>query len=570
MILARLGALILRHPWRLLAAVAAAAATVLAGVGLMTSSGYLISAAALRPPILDLILVLVAVRFFGISRAALRYLERLIAHDLTFKLLLQLRVWFYDRLEPLAPARLMGLRSGDLLGRIVGDVERLQEVYLRVLAPLLVAMIVTVTVSAALAWFDTQLALVTFLFLALNGIGVPLGVRRLARGLGRRQVALRAELNAFLVDRLQGVQDLLAFGLEHDSAGQLEHLNRELESLQRRQARITGLQDSLSHLSAWTGLWTVLWVAIPLITQGQLEGVLLAFLALGVLSSFEAVQNLGTAFQHLEASEASAARLFQVIDQTEPAPVPTAPQTLPDTDDIRFENVSFAYETRPILAEIDFILPTGRKLAVVGASGSGKSTLLHLLVRFQDPDHGRITLGGTDLRALDPELLRTRFAVLGQDAHLFDTTLRNNLQLARPNASDSELIAAVEQAGLGAWLRALPDGLDTWCEERGSRFSGGERRRLSLAQALLKNAPILVLDEPLANLDGVQEHRLLDTVAAVGQRCSILMVTHRLIRMEFWDEILVLHHGRIADRGTHQELMHRPGWYPRMARGMAH
>jgi ATP-binding cassette, subfamily C, bacterial CydC len=566
MILARLTSLILKHPWRLLAAVLAASATVLAGVGLMTSSGYLISRAAQRPPILDLLVVIVSVRFFGISRAALRYLERLIAHDLTFKLLLQLRGWFYDRLEPLAPAALSEFRSGDLLSRIVGDVERLQDVYLRVIAPVVVAIIVSVIVCASLALLDPRLAAVTLAFLTLNGIGVPLGVRRLAQGLGRQQVRLRAQLNSFLVDQLHGVQELLAYNLESESGRQMQTLNQELESIQKRHATWTGMQDALSHLSAWIGMSCILLLAIPSIAQGQLDGVLLALLALGVLSSFEAVQNLGTAFQHLEASETAAARLFQIIDRAPPIAVSPVPQALPTSTALQFQGVGFSYESRPTLHDVSFSLPPRRKLAIVGASGSGKSTLFHLLLRFQDPQQGRITLGDVDLRHLDPDAARSRFAVVTQDTHLFNTTLRNNLALARPGASEAHCIQALQDAGLGTWLRALPKGLDTPCGERGSRFSGGERRRLAMAQALLTAAPILLLDEPLAHLDGANEARLLDTIALLANRMSILMATHRLVRMEFWDEILVLHEGRVLERGTHPELVRRSGWYSRMLR----
>jgi ATP-binding cassette, subfamily C, bacterial CydC len=561
MILARLSNLLLRHPWRFLGAVLAACATVLAGVGLMTSSGYLISRAAQRPPILDLMVVIVSVRFFGISRAALRYLERLIAHDLTFKLLLELRGWFYDRLEPLAPGPLMSFRSGDLLSRIVGDVERLQDVYLRVIAPTLVAIIVSGIVCVALAWFDPRLALVTLTFLALHGIGVPVGARHWARGLGRRQVQVRAELNAFLVDRLHGVQDLLACGMERDSIRRVEQLNGELLTLQQRQATRTGLQDALGHLCAWTGMWLVLLLAIPAIAQGQIDGVHLALLALGVLSSFEAVQNLGAAFQHLESAETSATRLFQVIDHPASVSAPDQPKPLPDTNTVCFEGVSFAYEAQPAIRDIDLTLEPGRKVAIVGASGSGKSTLIHLLLRFHDPNQGRITLGGIDLRDLDPDMVRTRFAVVAQDAHLFNTTLRNNLTLARLSASDPDCIEALRMAGLGEWFQRLPEGLDTPCGERGSRFSGGERRRLAMAQAWLKAAPVLVLDEPLANLDGANETRLLDAIATAARHKSILMATHRLIRMEFWDEILVLRRGQIIERGRHQDLCRRPGWY---------
>jgi ATP-binding cassette, subfamily C, bacterial CydC len=529
MILTRLLNLIGQYPWRLLAAVLAASATILAGVGLMTSSGYLISRAAQRPPILDLLVVIVSVRFFGISRAALRYLERLVAHDLTFKLLLQLRGWFYDRLEPLAPAPLIGFHSGDLLSRIVGDVERLQEVYLRVLAPALTATIVSLTVCSALAWFDPQLALVTLAFLTANGVGVPLLLRHLAQGLGRKQVHLRAELNTLLVDRLHGVQDLLAFGMEQDSIRQIDTLNRQLETIQKRHSTLTGLQDSLSHLSAWSGTWLVLFLAIPAISQGHIAGTHLALLALGVLSSFEAVQNLGTAFQHLESAETSASRLFQVIDRPNPVPHPDIPHPLPTSNTVQFENVSFAYESRETLRDINFTLQQQRRIALVGTSGSGKTTLLHLLLRFHDPTRGRITLGGTDLRTLDPNALRTRFAVVSQDAHLFNTTIRNNLTIARPNATDPELIHALHQAGLGQWLHSLPNHLNTPCGERGNRFSGGERRRLAMAQALLKAAPILVLDEPLANLDHTNEKHLLNSLATIAQHKSVLVATHRFI-----------------------------------------
>jgi ATP-binding cassette, subfamily C, bacterial CydC len=504
------------------------------------------------------------VRFFGISRAALRYLERLIAHDLTFKLLLQLRGWFYDRLEPLAPAPLMGFRAGDLLSRIVGDVERLQDVYLRVIAPTLVAIIVSVTVCAALAWFDPRLALVTMTFLALNGVGVPVLVRRMAAGFGRRQIQWRAELNTFLVDRLHGVQDVLAFGMEHESVRQVEHFNLKLEALQKRQATLTGLQDALSHLSAWTGMWLVLLLAIPAVAMGELAGVHLALLVLGVLGSFEAVQNLGTAFQHLESAETSAARLFQVIDQPSSITVAANPQPLPASNAVRFERVCFAHENRSTVQDIDISLDEGRTIAIVGASGSGKSTLLHLLLRFHDPSHGRVTLGGIDLRDMDPDSVRSRFAVVTQDSHLFNTTLRNNLLLARPDASPQDCLQALQMAGLSEWFSSLPDGFDTACGERGSRFSGGERRRLAMAQAWLKSAPILVLDEPLANLDGANETRLLDSIAAGAPHKSVLMATHRLIRMDFWDEILVLRGGRIIERGRHQDLIRRPSWYRAM------
>jgi ATP-binding cassette, subfamily C, bacterial CydC len=558
--------LTLRHPWRLAAAVLAAVATVVAGVGLMASSGYLISRAALRPPILELTVVLVGVRFFGISRAGLRYVERLVSHDLTFKILLELRGWFYDRLEPLAPGRVSGWRSGDLLGRIVGDVERLQNVYLRVVAPVLVALIAVALTCGWLAWFNVTLALVTAGFLGMNGIVVPWLVRVWSRGYGRRQVKLRGELNAYLVDRIQGVQDVLAFGMEGSAARRVAELNGALESLQRRQASVTGLHEGLSHGCAWLGTATVLWLSVPLVLDGSLGGVLLAMLALAVLSSFEAVQNLGVAFQHHEASEAAAARLFEVLDPTRAIADVQGwdSMPMPGSSEVSFEHVFFRYGTEGTIKDVDFRIDQGRRIAVVGASGAGKSTLIHLMLRFQEVEGGRILLGGTDIRRLDEESLRNRFAVVAQDAHVFNTTLRHNLRIAQADATDGEMVGALELAGLGAWLNSAPEGLDAPCGNRGGRLSGGERRRLAMAQALLRDAPIVLLDEPLANLDGANETLIMETIASKWHGRSVFMVTHRLLRMEWWDEILVLRAGSIAERGTHLELMRRGGYYRRI------
>lgn len=560
----RITGLLRRHPWRTLASILAASATVLAGVGLMSTSGHLISRAALQPPILELMVLLVGVRFFGIARAVLRYAERLVSHDLTFKLLLELRGWFYDRLEPLAPAGLAGFRAGDLLSRIIGDVETLQHLYLRVVAPVFVAGLVSLIVVAGLAWFDPGIALATLGFLLLNGVGVPILVRRLARGLGDRQVRLRGELNTFLVDRIQGLPDLLACGMEDEAGRKVESLSRELETLQRRQAGISGLQEGLGHLTAFAGLWTTLWLAIPLIQSGRLEGVVLALLALGVLSSFEAVQGLGPAFQHLESSATAASRLYAILEQPPPVTVLEQASPLPESHAIGCEGVCFAYDGRDVLQNIDFRLEPGRRIAVVGASGSGKSTLLDLLLRFRDPRAGRVTFGGVDLRHLDPERLRTRFAVMSQDTHLFDTTVRANVALARPNTPEPALHEVLTRVGLKDWLAGLPAGLDTLCGEHGHRFSGGERRRLALARALLQDAPVLLLDEPFANLDRHGERSLLETIRRIDDGRSVLLITHRLIGMDRWDEILVLQDGCLVERGCHADLLRAGGLYRRM------
>jgi ATP-binding cassette subfamily C protein CydC len=309
-----------------------------------------------------------------------------------------------------------------------------------------------------------------------------------------------------------------------------------------------------------------LWLAVPLVLDGSLGGVLLAMLALAVLSSFEAVQNLGSAFQHHEASEAAATRLFEVIDPCRAVAYVQEPDSMPmpASNEVSFEHVFFRYETEATIEDVDFRIDVGRRIAVVGASGAGKSTLIHLMLRFREVERGRITLGGVDIRSLDEESLRRRFAVVAQDAHVFNTTLRHNLRIAKADATDTEMFGALEQAGLDAWLNSAPEGLDAPCGSRGGRLSGGERRRLALAQALLRDAPIVLLDEPLANLDAGNEALIMETIASKSHGRSVLMVTHRLLRMEWWDEILVLRAGRIVERGTHQELVQMGGYYSRM------
>ena len=551
--------------WMILATLLGVA-TIGSSIGLMTLSAYLIARAALHPSIADLSLAIVGVRFFGIARGLFRYGERYFAHHLTLRLLARVRTWFYAALEPLAPARLLHYQSGDLLARIVADVETLDNFYLRAVAPPAVALLIAVLAACLVGRFDPRLAVTLLAFFLVAGVGVPLLARQLSRPVGRRMVQLRAALNAALIDGIQGLAELLAFGQERRHLGRVQALRREMTALQARMARIAGLHQALTGLLVNLATVTLVALAIPLVRNGQMDGVYLAVVALAVLSSFEAVLPLPAAFQYLDASLEAARRLDEITTASPAVADPPVPCPAPTVCDLQVKDLRFAYEPgeRPVLDGVTFSLPPGGLLAVVGPSGAGKTTLANLLVRFWDPEAGQIRLGGRDLRDYNQQEVRHLIAVVAQHTHLFNATIRDNLLLARPDAGQEQLVQAARQAQIHDWIASLPEGYDTWIGEQGLQLSAGQRQRLAIARALLQDAPILILDEPTANLDALNERDILATLRGVMAGRTSLLITHRLLGLETAGEILVLHAGRVVERGRHHELMQMAGLYSRM------
>ena len=546
--------------------------TVVANTGLLALASYVIAAAALHPPLIALSVPLALVRIAGVGRAFARYGERIVSHDVTFRLLARLRGRFYERLAPLLPARLLDFRSGDLLSRMVEDVEELENVYGRVFTPLAVAALTIALVGAALWSFAPMLALAAVGVLLVAGIGVPALALLLGRANGRRQIALRAERQTALIDGVQGLADLLAYGRGADQAARIAALDRQLGAANRRAVLVEGLQGALGEALTFGSLAIILALAIPTAASGRFGAVYLAAIAMIVLGAFEAITPLGRAFAALGRSLTASGRIFAVIDAVPAVNDPPQPRPLALTAPpaLTFSGVTFGYDpAQPVLRDIDFTVVPGARVALVGPSGAGKSTLVGLTLRFWEPTTGTIALDGHDLRDYAQEELRRALATVAQDGYLFSDTLRNNVLLAVPDASDDAIVAALSRAGLTDLLHQLPHGLDTWLGEHGLRLSGGERQRVLLARALLRDAPLLILDEPTANLDPVTEAALLATLhrEAVGR--STLMITHRLVQMAGFDLILVLDEGRIVARGTHDELLAQGGLYHDLYRQQA-
>jgi thiol reductant ABC exporter CydC subunit len=522
-------------------AVALGALTVVFGAGLMGTAGYLISRAAERPAILSLTAAIVGVRFFGLARPATRYLERLASHDLALRVLARVRVRVYRRIEPLAPAQLEGYRDGDLLARMVADVDALQGLHLRAVGPPLVAVAAGAVCVGVTAAFLPAAGLVLAAGLIVGGVAVPACAGALARRAGRGQAEARGELSAELVEVLTAAPELVVHGAGAAALARVRGADRALVRIGRRDAFAGGLADGLGL--AVTGATVAGVLAVAVQASASLDRVLIATLALLALASFEAVQPLSAAARELSATVAAGRRVLElmdrdaaVVDPDDPAPAPRWPFA------VTLEGVRARYTARerPALDGVSLRLEPGRRIALVGASGAGKTTVVNLLLRFLDPEAGRVTLAGRDLRAYRQDDVRRAIAVAGQDSHLFSASIRENVRLGRSEATDADVERSLRRAQIWDWVAELPDGWDTEVGEDGRELSGGQRQRIALARALLADAPVLVLDEPTAHLDPATATELVaDVLGAAGDR-SVLLITHRPEGLELVDEVVTL------------------------------
>jgi thiol reductant ABC exporter CydC subunit len=530
------------------------ALTVLFGVGLMAVAGYLIARAAERPPVLSLMIAITAVRFFGLGRPLIRYVERLFSHDLALRSLGGIRVRFYERIEPLAPAQLDAYRRGDLLSRMVSDVDALQNLYLRGIGPALVAGLAGAAAAGVAAAFLPAAGIVLAAGLLVGGLAVPAVSGFLARQ-GARQAEARGALSADLVEVLRSAPEVVAFGREHTELERVRSADNTLVTLGRRDAWVGGLGDGLMLLVTGATVAGVLAVTITASADGRLDRVLVAMLALLALASFEAVTPLAAAARELSATLAAGRRVVELTERepavSEPAQAVAAPRW-PFAVELEGVRAGYPGQARPALEGVSFRLDAADKVALVGPSGAGKTTVANLLLRFLDPQAGRVTLAGRDLRDYRLADVRRAISVAGQESHLFSATIAENVRLARPDAPDAEVQSALSRARIWDWVCRLPDGLATQVGEEGRELSGGQRQRILLARALLAGSPVLVLDEPTAHLDAATASELMRDVFSAAKDETVLLITHRSEGLELVDRVLTLP-GAITQELEHDE-----------------
>lgn len=509
--------------------------TMMANVGLLAISGWFIATMGLAGAAgvsTNYFTPSALIRAMAIIRTVGRYGERLVTHEATLRVLAGVRVWFYEQIEPLAPAGLAHYRSGDLLSRIRADIDRLDQVYLRLILPVSVAVLAVLVFAVVLSFYHPLLALAEVSMLLIAGAVVPWLVHHYGFKTSRQMVTTASRMRSELVNDLQGMGELLVYGAADKHEQQLQVLSHELAGQQQQMNRLTSMAQSALGLCANLGLWLVLLIAIPLVQQGTVMPADLAMLALFALGCFEAVAPMPLAFQALGETTEALGRLFALVDQQPVVREPEQPLVMPGVLNFRFDEVGFSYPgSLAAVLNISFDFPAGQQLAIVGATGSGKSTLTHLLLRFYEPDRGAVLLNGQSLQHFHGEALRERMAVVPQQTHLFNQSIRNNLLLAKADATRDELERVCRVAMIHDTIMEFPEGYDTFTGETGVRLSGGQAKRLVIARALLKPADVLILDEPTEGLDPENAQVLIENIVAECQRRgqSLLLITHRLL-----------------------------------------
>jgi ATP-binding cassette subfamily C protein CydC len=484
----------------------------------------------------------------AITRTLGRYGERLVTHEATFRVLAGIRSWFFQQLIPLVPGRLSVLRSGDLLSRMTTDIDALDSLYLRLLAPAIVATIGVTAVTVFLAFYAPVISLTTGLMLVVASGVVPWVFSRLGRSGAEKIVVLAANFRIRQVDMMQGFTDLIANQAYVRFSHFLQQFSDLMLNTHRQNNRLSAISSAITFLLAQITVLLALVLGAILFKESLLSGTDLALVIFCVLAAFELVTPLPVALQMLTKLQKAARRIRQVTEMSPTAPRHIQVEVLPERYDLQLNNVSFRYPDQQnwVLKNISLAIPQGSKIAIVGVSGSGKTTLLHLLMRYYDPDEGNVLIAEHNLKQLDADQLMTCFGVLSQRSQLFAASIKQNLLIAKPKALATELDAAIQAAGLDKFISYLPEGLDTWVGESGVKVSGGEARRIALARLYLKNAPVLILDEPTEGLDSDTERDVFKALANFARDKTVIMVTHREAGLGLVDVVYSMEQGVLS------------------------
>ncbi|MDP3008989.1 MAG: thiol reductant ABC exporter subunit CydC [Methylococcales bacterium] len=522
--------------------------TAFAAVALLTLSGWFISASAIAGLggdilLFNFMLPAAQIRALAISRTLGRYGERLVTHEATFRVLTEIRVWFFAQLIPLGLGRLSESRSGDLLTRMTADIDALDALYLRLLAPMVVAALGVTAVTVFLYHYDPFIGVSTGVLLIIAAVAIPWLFNKLGTDGAENVVTLAASLRLRQLEMLQGMTDLLANQAYPRFSEAFANNSERLIDTEADNNRLTALSSALTLLLSQLALLLALILVALGYQDGVLSGADIAIVVFCVLAAFELVQPLPQTIQMLGKTQAAAQRVRHLATLTPTIAITDSPHTLPEHYDLHFHEVSFGYSEQLVLKNLNLNLPHGAKIAIIGASGSGKTTLLHLLTRHYDPQHGDILLGNVAINQLNHDELLSRIGVLSQRSQLFAATIKDNLLIAKRDATQNELNAAVKFAGLTQFIGRLPDGINTWVGESGAKISGGEARRIALARLHLKNPPILLLDEPTEGLDADTERDVLTALASFAQHKTLVMVTHRPVDLELVDSVYRMEQG---------------------------
>ncbi|NBM50321.1 MULTISPECIES: heme ABC transporter ATP-binding protein/permease CydC [Proteus] len=559
-------ALYRRHWFMLLLGIVLAILTLLASIGLLTLSGWFLAGTSLAGFAgiysFNYMLPAAGVRGAAIFRTAGRYFERLVSHDATFRVLSHLRVFTFKKILPLSPGGIARFRQGELLNRLVADVETLDHLYIRVISPIIAAFVVIMTIMFGLGLIDARLANTLGGIMLTLLIVLPFIFYYAGKPIGRDLTDLRGQYRTVLTSMLQGQAELTVFGALPRFRQNLAQLEAKWLRRQAQQANLTGLSQALMILASGLTATLILWLAAGGIDNNFMPEALIALFTFCALAAFESLAPVTVAFQHLGQVMTSATRISHLIEQK---PDVTFPEKGGETDDratLTMHNICFTYPTQPmqVINHVDLTIEAGQHIALLGKTGCGKSTLLQLINRAFDPTHGTISLNNLPIAEYDEATLRSMMSVVPQRVHVFSHTLRENLLMAKEQATDEELKDVLQQVGLGQLLEN-DEGLNAWMGDGGRQLSGGEQRRLGLARALLHNAPLVLLDEPTEGLDADTEQQILALLHQHCQGKAVLMITHRLHGLDKMDKICVMDGGKIVETGTHASLLQQQGHY---------
>ncbi|MEZ8324887.1 heme ABC transporter ATP-binding protein/permease CydC [Vibrio cyclitrophicus] len=540
-------------------------ATLSASIGLLTLSGWFISASAvagltIARETFNYMLPGGGVRGLAMSRTAGRWGERVVSHNATFKLLTDLRIFFFKKLAPLIPGRISNLRDADLLNRLVADVDAMDHVYLRLVSPVTVGVFGIFFLTIFLMWFDSSLGLILGSILLIMLLVWPILFYKLGKRNGGELTQNKADLRVTTLDWIEGYSELTLFGAEERYRNAILETQQKLMANQFVNANLTGMASAALMLFNGLTLVLMLWLAADGV-GGNAPDPFIALMAFATMASFELLMPIAGAFQHLGQTLSSARRLNEVI-LSEPE-VQFAEEKLDINKplDITFSNVTFNYpdSERSVLNAVDLTIPATHKVAIVGQTGSGKSTLIQLLTRYWDPKKGDISIAGVELTQWNESQLRESISVVSQRVDILNGTLRDNLLIARPEATDDHLANILKDVGLEKLLEN--NALDSWLGDGGRQLSGGEKRRIGIARAILHDAPILLLDEPTEGLDKQTEQSIMTLFEKHFEGKTVIFITHRLIGLESMDSIVLIEQGEIVENGSHEKLLNEAGRY---------